>query len=257
MIPIVENDQISYIPYISGLPIPSDVKNEDNGKYGFIQFEDKVKYLNKMFKGQTLLKYIDIPSECEQIIESAFEGCENLLDITLPNTLKKIEDYAFKGCKKLTYIDLPESIEELEEGIFAECENIQRFDGKFSKYNGQAIVYNNKLISFSPKTYENYIYIKNIDENIKRLGKYCFYNCKSIRTIYIPSSVLAIGNYAFYNCSDLHDIVFDGNPPILGIGVFENINSKFTIHVPENRLDLYKKLFDGEVDVNKIKKREL
>lgn len=251
-----------YDTKINGLS-PDYTNNDDFNNFnsdflfGSLSFDYIIQNVNPIFRGNEELTYIDMPSKAIRIIESAFENCENLKEINLPNTLKIIEDYAFKNCTSLSEgmtspVILPESLEELEEGIFAGCKNISKFEGKFVTYNGKAIVYNNKLINIAPKEIENEIEISNIDENIKRLGKYCFSGCENITTVYIPDNILSIGNYAFENCKNLKDIYITGNPPILGIKVFENINKDFKIYVDEDKVDIYKLVYENEGYVNKI-----
>ena len=230
--------------------------------FGSLSFDYIIENVNPIFKRNRELTYIDIPSKAIRIIESAFENCINLKEINLPNTLKYIEDYAFKNCTSLsegltTPIILPESLEELEEGIFAGCKNINKFEGKFVTSDGIAIVYNNKLINVAPKNISKNVNILGIDKNIKRLGKYCFSECEKINTVYIPENILSIGNYAFENCTNLKHIYIYGNPPILGIKVFENINKDFQIYVDEDKVELYKLVYENEGYADKIKKREL
>lgn len=249
--------------------LPSNYNNDfdDYFKFGSISFNYIIKNVNAIFKGNEELTYIDMPSKSIRIIESAFENCTKLKEIILPNTLKIIEDYAFKNCTSLSLsenpespappIILPESIEELEEGIFAGCENISKFEGKFVTYDGKAIVYNNKLINVALKDINETIKISDIDENIKRLGKYCFSGCENITTVHIPDNILSIGNYAFENCKNLKDIYIYGNPPILGLDVFEKISEDFKIYVDEDKVELYKLVYENDGYAGRIEKREL
>lgn len=250
LLQIVKNNQIVYIPYMD---VDNVKNNTDCGNYGLIEYSNKVKYQNQIFKNNKKLIYIDVPSECEIIVESAFEGCESLNNIMLPNTVKMIEDYAFKDCKSLTSFIIPDSIEELEEGIFAGCENLEMVEGKFTSYDNNAIIYNNKLVCVLSKNNSTTHNISEIDINIKRLGKYCFYGCKNMNSVYIPSNILSIGNYAFKNCENLTEVYFDGNPPILGLDVFGDIgNRDFKIYVPEDKISLYKLVYEDEGYVDKI-----
>ena len=252
MLPILENNKIMYTykSYSYGDDIVfDDVSYETEvfpGKYGIITFNYKVKYLNQIFKGLDRLTSVDLPTECERITESAFEGCKDLTYIIPSNVLKNIDDYAFKDCESLSSFMIPESVVELEEGIFAGCKSLEKVYGKFTTYNEKAVVYNNNLIFYSPTDITNIISLSTIDENIKRLGKYCFYGCKNLKTVYIPSTVLSIGNYAFQNCEELESVYFLGLPPILGIKVFENVNKDFKIYVPKEYINLYKGIYEDE-----------
>ena len=45
-----------------------------------------------------------------------------------------------------------------------------------------------------------------LPDNIKILNDYLFYNCSSLRQIFIPNSVTVIGSMIFYNCNSLVNI---------------------------------------------------
>ena len=250
MIPIANNKQITYMPYmeeIVGFNGENDKLGEDEYGYGIMTFNNKVTNLAQYFYNNKHLTRIDIPSECEIISESAFEGCEKLEMVTLSDSLKLIEQYAFKDCKALKSFIIPENANdlELEDGIFAGCEDIRCFDGKFATYKGKAIVCNNNLICVTPQDKNTTHKISEIDKNIKRLGKYCFYGCKNMTSVHIPSTVLSIGNYAFKNCSNIEEVYFEGNPPILGINIFDD-NISFKIYVPKDLYQLYRYVYENE-----------
>lgn len=221
------------------------VKNEYYTNYGLMEFKDKITSLNqKIFKGSTTLTSIDVPSGCKTIGESEFEDCVNLNSITLSNALNRIDDYAFKNCESFTSFTIPQSVTTLGEGIFAGCKNIEKFEGKFVKYNNKAVVYNNKLICVLPKDNgptEGRIHkISDIDTNIRHLGKFCFYGCDKMRRIDLPSNIDTIGEGAFNGCINLYEIHFKGGvQPSLGINAFKDVRKDFKIFVPENSLSAY------------------
>ena len=190
---------------------------------------------------------IQLPVSCEKIEESAFEGFTSLFNITLPNTLKEISDYAFKNCKVLYTFNIPQSITSLGEGIFDGCDNIYQISGKFVTYNNEAIVCNNTLICVIPniaglgnEIQNSRIYnISDIDKNITRLGKSCFYGCKNMGRVNIPSNIESIGDNCFNN-SDILEIHFEGDiPPEFGQNICGKYNNIARIFVPENSLSEY------------------
>jgi hypothetical protein len=249
MIPIANNKQITYMPYMDEI-VGFNGVNKKYGNYGMITFNDKVTNLAQFFYNNTELTRIDIPSECEIISESAFEGCANLEMVTLSNSLKLIEQYAFKDCTTLKSFIIPEDVNnlELEDGIFAGCKNIKCFDGKFATYKGKAIVCNNNLICVTPQDKNPIHKISEIGKNIKRLGKYCFYGCENMTSVHIPSTVLSIGNYAFKDCLKIKEVYFEGNPPILGINIFDGVQfeENFKIYVPKDLYQLYESVYVNE-----------
>lgn len=222
---------------------------------GYIQFEKSIRILKgDGFKNQTNLISINLPSLCEEIGDNVFEGCTKLDTITpsLKTDLKKIGEYAFKNCTSLTSFTIPESIEELGDGVFAGCTNIESFYGKFVKYNNQAIVKDNTLICVLPKSNKKIYDISDIDSNITKLGKSCFYGCNSALKIIIPSNITHISDYAFDGCNNIREIHFlDANIESVSENAFGFLkdtdgNGRYTheyfkIFVPEN---LFKKFME-------------
>lgn len=259
IVPIIDDNKIIIYKTNDNESIDINTNNKNIKSYyfkpikcGVIDFDYIVEYIGQIFKGEKTLTYVGLPQKCERIIESAFDGCENLQHIEISNTLQMIGDYAFKDCKSLTSFEIPETVEILEEGIFGGCENMEKIEGKFVTYNNNAIVFNNILICVLPKSVNKNHVISEIDKNIKRLGKYCFYGCKEMTSVHIPSNILSIGNYAFKDCEQLKDVYIYGYPPILGLGVFKNVNEDFKIYVQKDLVSLYKLVYEDEGCADKI-----
>jgi len=67
-----------------------------------------------------------------------------------------------------------------------------------------------------------------------------FYNCGSLTTLHLPSSLTTIGSNAFYNCPNLTSITIDAvTPPALDPNAF-NGTSMTLIKVPDQSLAAYK-----------------
>ena len=221
---------------------------KDN-RYGLIQFKNKVEKLDeKIFKNPERLISIDIPIECESILDGVFEDCINLQNITIFGDLTAIGKYAFKNCQSLKSFTIPNSLISLGDGAFAGCKNIEYFDGEFvvneGKYNKKAVVCNGKLICVSQidkSDTEGRIHkISEIDNNISILGDACFYGHVNMRRIDISSNVTHVGDNAFEGCENLYEVHFEGTePPTIGNDVFKDVETDFKIFVPESSFEKY------------------
>lgn len=79
---------------------------------------------NNVFKDNSALTSMAIPTGVKTIGEAAFQGCENLVFVTLPTGLTAIGDNAFAGCYYLESITLPSTLLAVGSGAFANCYNI-------------------------------------------------------------------------------------------------------------------------------------
>ena len=66
-----------------------------------------------------------IPNGTMEIMNYAFEECNNLRNITFPNTLETIRYYAFAYCSSLLNIAYPDSLKCIEYNAFEECKKLK------------------------------------------------------------------------------------------------------------------------------------
>lgn len=57
-----------------------------------------------------------------------------------------------------------------------------------------------------------------------------FFECYSLTSVTIPSSMISIGSLAFFSCNSLQFAYFDGDAPTLGPCVFDNTKFGFTVY---------------------------
>lgn len=70
------------------------------------------------FKNAQNLQEVVLNEGVTEIVEGAFEGCQELTTINIPSTLTVINGGLFKECHKLKNITLNEGLKELQEGVF-------------------------------------------------------------------------------------------------------------------------------------------
>lgn len=253
IIMMAKNNQIIYTTLDNNIadiyPYYEVTNNNKSNNVCIIDFKNIIQTLDKeIFIEPDKITSIDIPSDCKIIEDNIFKDYINLISFTPSETLENIKEYAFANCKSLTTFTIPESLMNLGEGVFSGCTNLEKFEGNqnFIRYNGKALVNNNKLICVLPKDnsdIEGRIYnISDIDENITSLGKSCFHGCKNIRRINISSNIEAIGDFAFEGCENLYEVHFEGDvPPEIGSDIFKGIETDFKIFVPEDKFGIYNK----------------
>lgn len=230
--------------------------------------------------------------------EGAFSNVSilNSVDLTLS---KKISSYAFNNSKNLTNIIAPNPLE-IDNGAFYYCtkasgeitiskEQTEIYNNTFNNCSKLNVILHDNIKQIGENAFENCelletsklprelmtlgtycfrntgITINEIPEGIEQIPSYCFFYCKSIKTLKINNNVtkidkysfgsctsltlLEIGTgikqinqYAFANCTSLTTVVIHAKqPPTLQrSNIFNNDENLIEIKVPVSQLETYK-----------------
>ena len=75
------------------------------------------------------------------------------------------------------------------------------------------------------------------------IGEFAFYNCRSLTSVTIPSSVTSIGESAFYNCSSLTSVTIPSSVTSIGKSAFYNCRSLTSVTIPSSVTSIGKSAF--------------
>ena len=162
----------------------------------------------------------------EHIPSYLFSNAPNLKNLSIPSTLKSVGQNAFLNCPNIDSIYCTD----LSAWASIDFEN----DKATPLYGNGKLLINNNPIG------------KNIEipEGVTRIGKYAFFNCRSVENIILPSTINSIGQNAFNTCPYLLTIhAAMEYPPTIEYNVFANCGSLYgiTLYVPQNSLVQYRK----------------
>lgn len=199
--------------------------------------ESVIKLENNPFSGCDKLS-IDNRSASYRIIDSVIYdselssviGCLNSIkteELRLEK-VKKICRNSFWNCKGIKKIILPETLEMIGYNPFVDCSGIEFVSESenFVVKNGLLLSKDrSKLICCPAKYAVGEIHIPDSVTNLERgafsgcskmtsinlhnvsiIGKSCFTNCDSLKTVYCPDIVSYIGEWAFAHCRNLSEI---------------------------------------------------
>lgn len=188
-----DNDHELSLEEASAVTSLGDVfKNTNN-----VQLFNELKYFTGLtslepnaFNGCSKLWRITIPKNVETLDPDTFVGCSQLKRVMFDkgSKVKIIPSYLFHSskCPSLTAIEIPASVEIIENGAFYMAE------------------------SLTMVTFEKGSKLKAIGtEKRSTDAGGVFYQCISLNSIEIPSSVETIGWSAFVHCSSLSTITFE------------------------------------------------
>ena len=248
------------MPNILSVTIPNTVTSIGDHAFSYspiksISIPSSVGTIEEYAFANTELTSITIPSSVTTIKNGAFVGCDELTSISLPSNLATLSDAMLSGCKKLTSINLPNKLTTIGDNALAWCSGLQYLSipssvttiGEYAFYECSGLIsislprdltYLNKGI-FSECSNLKAI---NIPSTVTSIYEYAFENCSSLANITIPSKVSNLKQYAFDGCSSLKIVTClkeDPNYFTLLPDVFEDIDSKCTLHVPCGTSDTY------------------
>ena len=69
-------------------------------------------------------------------------------------------------------------------------------------------------------------------EGLQKIEDWAFYNCSSLESITLPSTVTEMGYYAFSNCTNLREVIFNDGLKKIGREAFNNCTSLENIALP-------------------------
>lgn len=156
--------------------------------------------------------------ETNIIIPSLIDECE----------VKIIGENAIPWANKIETLYIPETITLIEDGAFNRSLYMEEIsvDNKNNNYcseNGILFNKNKTEIMHYPAKKEDTSY--QIPSSVTIIGDSCFYACKNLTNINIPSNVLEIKRNAFKECL-IQEITLPQGLTTLGIGAFSGSNIK-------------------------------
>ncbi len=196
-----------------GNPAGSFWSSDENKSKGYIEIPETVSYNEVEYTVTTIGMF-------------AFKGCDAVKGIDIPKTVTNIETHTLYGtpfddCVQLEYI------------------NVSGSDSYSSQYG---VLYNKdqtELIRFPPAKANSYPEWT-IQDNVEVLKTKAFYQCRNLKSVVTPNSLLVIEDECFSGCSNLETAtlgsslvnlgfhIFDGCPLTSVISKIENINSVTT-----------------------------
>lgn len=155
-------------------------------------------FVPENYLSESNIKEFVVPSHIDRVSTAAFWECGELEKVTLPEGLIFIEDSAFSECHKLAQINLPSTLEYIYEDAFAE-------------------------------TALKHVVIP---DNVTRVSRHCFEECKQLETIKLGKYCVRIGNGVFGNCEKLRYVQLNEGLESIGEYAFKNCQSLKELYIP-------------------------
>lgn len=170
-----------------------------------------LRIMKDSFSNCTSLESVVIPASVSSIGDSAFAGCIALKNITISSASTAIGYYAFEGCTALEEITIPST--RIGYAAFRNCtslETIRLLDSVQTV--GRYAFDSTAWYKSQPKgllSLGNIVYSYTgeddqvvIPSGIRCIADYAFYG-KSVKSVILPTGLYYIGSYAFAECKEM------------------------------------------------------
>lgn len=144
----------------------------------------------------------------ETMIYCSIKGDEDTF--VVPDTVKVICKHTFFLCNRFKKIVLPESLDKMENNPFSGCSKLELENHSKAYYIQDDVIYNGfktSVVGTLNKIASDRLVLL---EGTKTINRNSFWNCKGIKTIVFPESLIDIGYNPFVGCSNIR---FESHSP--------------------------------------------
>ena len=222
-----------------------------------------------VFKDNTQITTIVIPTTVKDISNGLLSGCSNLTSISMPYLAgdylgyifggtsynnnssnipakltnvslsggDKIAANAFYNCTGLSTIVISSSTTSIDSSAFVGCINVKSIT--VDENNAVYKSIDGNLYTKDEKTLMQYALGKtntsfNIPTDVITIGNNAFRNCDTLKSVTLPNGVVYIGNYAFSGCDMLNSINIPSNVKSIGEYAFQSCTKLTRIVIPNS-----------------------
>jgi len=148
-------------------------------------------------------KQIVIPDGIRSIDSCAFWDNQYIEEITLPESVVDIGGDTFFNCRKLAKFVIKPNVKSMGNNPFAGCENLSLVNESAHFVIQDNVLFDAEIkrLIYFPINDEKDSYV--IPNTVEILGKHSFFDCKTLLTVTVPSSVEKFENNPFSGCAKL------------------------------------------------------
>ena len=224
---------------------------------------------NNVFAACVNLASVIIPNSVTSINSNAFYNCISLTSVNIPDSVVSIGDFAFGSCSSLTTIEIPDSVKSIGNMVLYNCTSLTtiNFLGTETEWNAitkgsrwdantgdYTVVFESetngsKGLAYTLSSDGTYYSVSSIgtctDTDIvipatynglpvSDIGGRAFYECKNLRSVTMPNSVMSIGDEAFYYCTSLTSVTIPNSVTNIGDVAFCGCGNLTSVTIPDS-----------------------
>jgi hypothetical protein len=207
----------------------------------------EVKTVNRFaFMNYYSLQSLTVSEGVEVLEWSAFASCAKLSSVTLPDSLEVIGNFAFSRCGNITSIAFGKSLVEIGGNAFEHTklrnvvipDNVTLLgESAFENSGLRSITLGKGITVIRKYTFAqcNSLGSVTFSGELEKLEFTAFQNCRSLKSIVLPRSVVHIGDQALGGTTDLNAVYYEGTrEDFLRIDITRASNPDVNINDEEN-----------------------
>lgn len=181
------------------------------------------------------VEYDGVTYPVKGIYDCAFYGCANVTSVTLPSSVTAINSSAFLRCTGLEEITMP-GVTYFGHESFRNCSSL-----KHVTIAEGTTTFSNSYVFYNCSSLESV----ELPSTLTSISSNCFDGCSSLTTINIPDNVSSIGSYAFYGCTKLASVHLPFKLTSISECTFYNCSSLGSVTLPDGIISLGNNAFYG------------
>lgn len=202
------------------------------------------------------LKYLEIGGALTELPSYALYDCNDLIAVKLPHTVKSLASYSMYRCESLKYVTtdhltsiaahamdycrsletlaLPSGMQTVGLGAFENCTSLRRLTlpfvgGSRTENTYLGYVFGAASYGLSAGFYPASLEWVTVTDGLEKLGDHAFYECDSLWSVSLPTSVTSIGTRAFSGCARIREIQLSADLTTVGDAAFTGCTRLETI----------------------------
>ncbi|MBO5702144.1 MAG: leucine-rich repeat domain-containing protein [Clostridia bacterium] len=161
--------------------------------------------------------------------------------------IKRIASVAFKDNSAIKTVTLPDSIEKIERWAFEDCVNIE-----YNEYGGAYYLGNaENPYAFLISSTKADIGAVDINENVRLIADYAFFQNNSLMSVTLPDSLVFVGECAFCDCANLKQVDFGEGVQRLGVQAFSD-TAVDSVILPDSVIDIGERAFRIMIPIKEL-----
>ncbi len=151
--------------------------------------------------------------------------------ITIPNSIKTIDFEAFLYCKNITTITIPYSVSEIGDAAFYSCNSLQTVNFVNSNQESTSSATSCYCEDEEEEEQEQQTFTYS---TLKEIPSFCFFKCRALTSVTLPSSIEEVCEEAFNGCNSLSSPFYFQNIEIIRSRAFQGCTSLKTVYISKS-----------------------